>query len=405
MTVKAKRKLKNAQITHVSYVDKGANQRSFYLTKSDTQPVFDVNVKLICKEEDEQKLVYGVVYEPNVVDAHGDFMTADEIEKAAHGFLKDYRQIDKQHDFQSGVGEVVESYVAPADMELGGQTVTKGTWLLVTKATDEVWESIKSGEITGYSFAGTAEVEEVAKAEETEEQTFFKMVKAFFTKGAVKDKFTEENKSQSVWVAWDSFRSVIRTYDYNTGKSSYADEATIREAVSDLSDLLNQILLSDNIIKALGDIPEDVEKAGKKISTARLNRLQGLYSELGSILSEVEEKEAEEEVEVTKEELMKTINEALEPITQKLDTLEKSDKEVEQKVDEVEKEAKETQEDLAKSFAEVLKEQLAPINDRLETLEKARGVKKSAEVEKQEEVVKEEELFNSLFTFNLGGNK
>lgn len=40
-------------------------------------------------------------------------MTAAEIEKAAHGFLKDAREIDKQHDFQGGVGEVVESCVAP----------------------------------------------------------------------------------------------------------------------------------------------------------------------------------------------------------------------------------------------------------------------------------------------------
>ena len=37
-------------------------------------------------ESDEQKLVYGIVYEPDVPDAHGDYMTAEEIEKAAHGF-------------------------------------------------------------------------------------------------------------------------------------------------------------------------------------------------------------------------------------------------------------------------------------------------------------------------------
>ncbi|SDC14031.1 Putative phage serine protease XkdF [Terribacillus halophilus] len=31
-------------------------------------------------------------------------MTAPEIEKAAHGFMKDARNIDTQHDFQAGVG-------------------------------------------------------------------------------------------------------------------------------------------------------------------------------------------------------------------------------------------------------------------------------------------------------------
>jgi len=84
-------------------------------------------------------------------------MTATEIEKAAHGFLKDARQIDKQHDFQGGVGEVVESYVAPADFEVNGETIKKGSWVLVTKASDEVWEQIKKGDITGYSMAGTVE--------------------------------------------------------------------------------------------------------------------------------------------------------------------------------------------------------------------------------------------------------
>ncbi|WP_205067867.1 XkdF-like putative serine protease domain-containing protein [Bacteroides uniformis] len=33
--------------------------------------------------------------------------------RSAHGFLIDAREIDKQHDFQGGVGEVVESCIAP----------------------------------------------------------------------------------------------------------------------------------------------------------------------------------------------------------------------------------------------------------------------------------------------------
>ncbi|MRT18436.1 terminase, partial [Vitellibacter sp. q18] len=91
------RELINANITHVSYVDKGANQKQFFFTKSDKQPDFQKEVKLfINKEDEEQQLVYGVVYEPNVEDSHGDFMTADSIEKAAHGFIKDARNIDTQ---------------------------------------------------------------------------------------------------------------------------------------------------------------------------------------------------------------------------------------------------------------------------------------------------------------------
>lgn len=173
--------------SHVSIVDKAANKRSFLLMKSDQQPNVEADVKLL-KRDEAQQIVYGVVYEPDVVDAHGDFMDAGEIEKAAHVFLKEFRNIDKQHDFTSKVGEVIESYIAPADFELGGQTVTKGTWMMAVKVVDDVWQSIQKGEYTGFSLAGYGNVE---KAQETpqepsedvltkEESTFFTKLKKFF---------------------------------------------------------------------------------------------------------------------------------------------------------------------------------------------------------------------------------
>lgn len=104
-------KLINAKITHVSYVDKA---------------------------DDAQCLVYGIVYEPNVADARGDYLTPAENEKVAHGFLKDALEIDKQHDFHGGVGEVVESYIAPSDFEMGDEVIKKGSLVLVAKASDEI---------------------------------------------------------------------------------------------------------------------------------------------------------------------------------------------------------------------------------------------------------------------------
>src|SRR5690625_7112904 len=82
------RELVNANITHVSYVDKGANKKQFFFTKSDKQPDFEKEVKVfIDKTDEEQQLVYGIVYEPGSADdpsthdSHGDYMTAPEIEK------------------------------------------------------------------------------------------------------------------------------------------------------------------------------------------------------------------------------------------------------------------------------------------------------------------------------------
>ncbi|MCT4779832.1 MULTISPECIES: XkdF-like putative serine protease domain-containing protein [Exiguobacterium] len=156
------REIKNLVVSHVSIVDKAANKRSFLLTKSEEQPNVSRDMNIL-KQDESQQIAYGIVYEPLIKDAHDDYMTADEIEKAAHIFLKDYRQIDKQHDFTSQVGDVIESYIAPADFELGGETVTKGTWVMAVKVADEVWTGIQKGEYTGFSLAGMGEVIEKAE--------------------------------------------------------------------------------------------------------------------------------------------------------------------------------------------------------------------------------------------------
>lgn len=352
------RELINANITHVSYVDKGANKKQFFLTKSAGQPTFEKEVKVfVNKEEAEQQLVYGIVYEPDVEDAHGDFMTAAEIEKAAHGFMKDARNIDTQHDFEAGVGEVVESYIAPADFTLGEQEVKKGAWVLVTKATDEIWEQIKKGEITGYSMAGTAETIEkqaaekpISKSEDDKEMKgFFNLLKNFFTgekieKGAVKDQFDKRKKSNNFWVAIDSFESALRQYNWQTDEYEFEeDESKIREAIQDLSDILTDLLATDNIAKAIGKPTTEITKG---------------------------------EEEMKKEDIEKLLDEKLSPITKRLEDIEKEDGGETEPTE---------QEVLLKQFGEVLDQKLAPITERLETVEKVRGISKQADPDLQME--------------------
>jgi hypothetical protein len=387
------RELKNANITHISYVDKGANQKKFFLTKSASAPVFQKDVKIITKADDEQQLVYGVVYEPEVEDAHGDSMTSDEIEKAAHKFLKDFRNIDTQHDFDAGAGELVESYIAPVDMDIDGEIITKGSWVIVTKATEEIWESIKKGEFTGYSMAGTAETIEkqetkpVTKSDE-EVKGFFNAMKSFFAgekvqKGAVRDKYESNKQSRDFWAARESFDSVIRSYNWQTDTYVFeADQEKAREAIQEFSDILNEILLSDNIAKALGKPPEEIQKAGKKISTARMDKINAAIEALQEIKTEVEG----DEVDVKKEELMDLVKEAMAPVTEKLETLEKGLKGTEEKVEKTEEKTEAVSDDLKKELADVIKAALAPVEQRLEAVEKSRGVSKSQEpIEKNEE--------------------
>lgn len=275
------RKLKNATITHVSYVDKGANKKQFFLTKSEDNPTFEKDVKVMINKEDEKRLVYGVVYEPNVPDAHNDMMEADEIEKSAHTFLKEYRNIDKQHDFQGGYGEVVESYVAPQDFQVGEETISKGSWVLVTKADEETWESIKKGEITGYSMAGIAEVDEIAKQEERQMSKFFKLMKEFFTGEVEKDPYkqsseqVENNKEEEINVNKEELQEIINKAlepvnekleklekeieEVEEEEEVTKEEETVEENNEELIKQLSEVV--DEALKPINDRLEKVEKA------------------------------------------------------------------------------------------------------------------------------------------------
>lgn len=239
------RELRNAVISFVSYVDKAANQTEFFFTKSaGGLPSFEKKVQVFTKSEpDEQKLVYGIVYEPDVPDAHGDYMTAEEIEKAAHGFLADARNIDTNHNFEGGTGEVVESYVAPDDFEIGNAVIRKGSWVLVTKASDEVWDQIKAGVITGYSMAGTADVYEEP---EEKQAGLFGAVKQFldrerksrYRKGEDLNKMRKEDVRESIEHALHPLLKRLDSLDQNTddkdGAAAPSDEEKLKTLVEDM---------------------------------------------------------------------------------------------------------------------------------------------------------------------------
>lgn len=117
----------------------------------------------IIKADKEKRIATGIVLEPDTVDAHGDTIDAEAIERAAHNFLAKYNKetrLGLLHEIFGDIGvELVECWVAPVDMMLGGQKVRKGTWLMSHKILDEaLWKQIKAGEITGLSIGGVATV-------------------------------------------------------------------------------------------------------------------------------------------------------------------------------------------------------------------------------------------------------
>lgn len=114
--------------------------------KSWTVPVF--------KSRDQQ-IAYGVVSEPDTEDLQGDILTAGEIQKACHQFMRKSQKIGHEHKGQANV-DIIESYIAPLDFECGGQIVRKGSWVMGVKINDPlIWRAVKTGDITGFSIAGT----------------------------------------------------------------------------------------------------------------------------------------------------------------------------------------------------------------------------------------------------------
>lgn len=152
----------DAQISFVSLVDKAANKRCFLITKAeDGKANFTSGGRIVTKDV-KSHLITGIVYEPLVEDAHGNYMTEDEIRKAAAWYRENGNKVDLQHSFKSVDGlKVVESYVTAGDTFIGGEKIAKGTWMLTVECSNnDIWEQVQKGEITGFSMGGIGKYSE-----------------------------------------------------------------------------------------------------------------------------------------------------------------------------------------------------------------------------------------------------
>ena len=180
--------MSNAKIQFVSLVDAAANQRQFLLAKAKDKQANFTSFGKILKADKKNHYVTGIVYEPKKEDSHGDFMTEEEITKAAYYFAKNSNQIDLQHNKLPLEGAtVVESWIAKADFTLNQEPVQKGTWLMTVEiANNDIWNKIEKGEITGFSMGGVAnfskedkELENLNKQEESKKGLFKQLAESF----------------------------------------------------------------------------------------------------------------------------------------------------------------------------------------------------------------------------------
>lgn len=104
------------------------------------------------KFSDEKQIAYGVVYEPDAVDAHGEMMSKEEIEKLAHKYLllDNLKQsIDIQHNRKPIKAYPVESFIS----RKGDLDFKEGSWVVAIYVEDEqVWSLLKDGILNGFSY-------------------------------------------------------------------------------------------------------------------------------------------------------------------------------------------------------------------------------------------------------------
>jgi len=119
---------------------------------------FRIAAPILKAEEGEERYVLGIVLEPETVDAQGDIYSAAEIRKAAHRFMEEFGGLGLQHQVRvNGRVKVLESYLAPQDLDIDGTAVKGGTWLLAVRVLDdELWSMVREGQLTGLSIGGTA---------------------------------------------------------------------------------------------------------------------------------------------------------------------------------------------------------------------------------------------------------
>jgi hypothetical protein len=99
-----------------------------------------------------KRIVYGEVLAPDAVDAQGDMVRGPEIEAAAHRFLDAGAIVGAMHEQFSGVGRVVESFIArDTDADF-----TPGAWVLGVQLSENAWRRVEEGAWTGFSVGGRA---------------------------------------------------------------------------------------------------------------------------------------------------------------------------------------------------------------------------------------------------------
>jgi hypothetical protein len=121
-----------------------------------------VDLTVTLHKAEPEGMFWGVVLVPGLPDAHGDVFTRAEIEKTAHQFMRDYSAAraehspDVEHSGRDAGADLLENFLAPQDLTLGGKPVKAGSWVQAWHVNDPLTKAeIAEGKLTGLSLEGT----------------------------------------------------------------------------------------------------------------------------------------------------------------------------------------------------------------------------------------------------------
>lgn len=297
--MKARRLIKPI-VTHISLVRKGANDEEFIIAKSDDidGELFNTDVMEIIEKKDMKDgkhILKCIVYTPFKKDLQGDFMTPEDIEYFAHNFMKNYRNIDHEHNFKEGFGEVVEGYVFDMDAELNGKKILKNSFLIGIEVNEEVFAMVKSGEITGVSLAGKSKVsyERINKSEK-DDSIIEKIIKGILNGLQKKDVDTEEVLEDVGEVDGDENKLKYEEDGMNEEQVKAIVEEMIDKNVStivkDAIDEVGQKFEGELKKSAEADKTEDILKAIKD-SEKRIKAIEKSLKESNQVIGKSDEAE------------------------------------------------------------------------------------------------------------------
>lgn len=106
--------------------------------------------------DDPERIVFGIVAEPDEKDSEGDWETEDDIREALYYFMEHDGIFKMNHSGGSIDVNLLEAFIAPVDYSIEGESVKKGSWVQGVRVDVDTFDKIEKGELTGFSMAGTA---------------------------------------------------------------------------------------------------------------------------------------------------------------------------------------------------------------------------------------------------------